>query len=65
MMLALRKVVDANLEEWVKDERTLSLDKTFNMTKGVRPVSTSLSRLCVGLGWDCSAVSILTPRKLC
>jgi tellurium resistance protein TerD len=55
-MPTIRKCVDAHLESWVSQERSLSMDKTFNMSKGDSAgIPTDLSRLCVGLGWDCDA----------
>jgi stress response protein SCP2 len=55
-MPSIRKCIDANLEDWVKDERTLDLEKTFNMKKGDNAIiPNELSQLCVGLGWDCAS----------
>ena len=55
-MPVIRKVVDSNLEDWVKSERTLSLEKTFNMKKGDSAnIPDALSQLNVGLGWDCAS----------
>ena len=33
-MPALRELIDARLPDWVKDERSLSSEKTFDMKKG-------------------------------
>ena len=55
-MPSIRKCVDANLESWVKEERTLSLEKTFDMQKGDNAVlPNTLSKVCIGLGWDCDS----------
>ena len=55
-MPIIRKCVDEHLESWVTQERTLSMDKTFNMSKGDSArIPKSLNNLCVGLGWDCDS----------
>jgi tellurium resistance protein TerD len=55
-MGTIRSVVDSNLEDWVKHERTLSVEKVFNMSKGDSAnIPENLSQLNVGLGWDCES----------
>jgi tellurium resistance protein TerD len=55
-MGTIRRAVDSNLEEWVKHERTLSVEKVFNMNKGDSAnIPDILSQLNVGLGWDCES----------
>ena len=55
-MPSIRKCVDANLESWVKEERTLSLEKSFDMKKGESAtIPNNLSKICVGMGWDCAS----------
>ena len=55
-MPVIRQCVDRELEDWVKEERTLSLEKPFDMKKGENAcLPNSLSKICVGLGWDCAS----------
>ena len=55
-MGTIRKCVDRELEDWVKEERTLSLEKPFDMKKGEQALLPNhLSSLCVGMGWDCDS----------
>jgi tellurium resistance protein TerZ len=55
-MPALRKLIDSRLPDWVKDERSLSSEKTFDMKKGnAASIPAKFDKVMVGLGWDCSS----------
>ena len=54
-MPSIRAAVDSLLPEWTKHERTLTMDKTFDMCKSdTARLPADLDNVSIGLGWDCS-----------
>ena len=63
----LRQENDKFLESWVKEERVLGMDKTFEMKKeDVVTLPSNLNKFMIGLGWKFKgAFNHIDPAAIC
>jgi len=63
---AIREEVDKHIDEVLKFERVLSMDKTYVMKKDdCAALPANMKSVVVGLGWDCAGDADLDASIVC